>query len=222
MDKHTQQAMARFDDWSQTYDADRISAWLRFYQSLAMSKLEIAEGWGFLDVGCGTGWAVREAADRLQFGTACGIDISPKMIEKAMAHSPERQNIEFRVATSEAIPYPDESFSSILCTCSFHHYQNPIRALSEMKRVMKTRGKLVILDAARDLSLAIWLQDRWRRYLERSHVAYYTTRELERLVLEAGLSLLDQIITIKKFMDHRKMFTGLMLIQCTREGVGNS
>ena len=215
-DKHTQRAMARFDDWSRTYDEDRISAWLKFYQSLAMSKLRISEGWGFLDVGCGTGWAVREAADRLTFGTACGIDISPRMIEKAMAHSPKRDNIEFRVANSEAIPYPDDSFGSIVCTCSFHHYQNPIRALSEMKRVMKHGGRLVILDAARDVSFAIWLQDRWRRYCERSHVVYYTTRELELLVSKAGLILLDHILTIKKFMDHNKMFTGLMLIQCTK------
>jgi ubiquinone/menaquinone biosynthesis C-methylase UbiE len=138
------------------------------------------------------------------------------MIEKAMAHSPKRENIEFKVANSEAIPYPDDSFASIVCTCSFHHYQNPIRALSEMKRVMKHGGTLVILDAARDVSFAIWLQDRWRRYFERSHVVYYTTRELELLVSKAGLILLDHILTIKKFMDHNKMFTGLMLIQCTK------
>jgi len=135
MDRHAQLAKARFDDWSDTYGEDRISPWFRFYQSLAMTKLKITEGWGFLDVGCGTGWAVREAAKQLRFGKACGIDISPKMIEKAVKQSPMDPNIEFRIGNSEAIPYPDDSFSSILCTCSFHHYPNPGRALAEMRRL---------------------------------------------------------------------------------------
>ena len=214
MERHDQLAADRFDDWSKTYGEDRISSWFRFYQSLAMSKLEIAEGEGFLDVGCGTGWAVREAAKRLRSGKACGIDISPKMIEKASAQTSKLSNIEFRVATAEAIPYPDECLSSILCTSSFHHYQNPLRALSEMKRVMKQGGKLVILDSARDISFPIWLQDRFRRYFERSHVQYYTTNEMKALVRQAQLRLVGEIITIKKFMDHKKIFTGLMLIQC--------
>ena len=216
MDRHAQLAKARFDDWSDTYGEDRISPWFRFYQSLAMTKLKITEGWGFLDVGCGTGWAVREAAKQLRFGKACGIDISPKMIEKAVKQSPMDPNFEFRIGNSEAIPYPDDSFSSILCTCSFHHYPNPGRALAEMRRVMKAGGRLVILDSARDVSFAIWLQDRWRRYLERSHVRYYTTTELKALVTEARLNLAGEITTINKFMDHNKVFTGLMLLESVK------
>lgn len=214
MDRHTEQAIARFNDWSATYGDDRISPWFNCYQSLAMSKLNIEGGTGFLDVGCGTGWAVRGAVKRLRSGKSCGIDISPKMVDKAIALSRLIDNVEFRQGNSEAIPYLDETFSSILCTCSFHHYQKPVRALSEMKRVMKKAGTLVILDAARDVSWAIWLQDRWRRYFERSHVRYYTTTEMKGLVAEAELTLTEDIFTVKAFMDHRKLFTGLMLIQC--------
>jgi len=216
MDRHTQQAIARFNDWSKTYGEDRISSWFKFYQSWAMSRLNIDEGWGFLDVGCGTGWAVREAAKRLRCGTACGIDISPKMIEKAVTQTPRTLPVDFKVANAEAIPYPDESFSSILCTCSFHHYRNPVRALSEMKRVMKKGGSLVILDAARDISLAIRLQDLWRRYFERSHICYYTKAEMKALLKEVHLNLVGEISTVKRFMDHRKVFTGLILVDCRK------
>jgi ubiquinone/menaquinone biosynthesis C-methylase UbiE len=216
MDRHTEQAIARFNDWSATYGEDRISPWFNHYQALAMSKLNIEKGSGFLDVGCGTGWAVRQAIRRLRSGRACGIDIAPKMVAKAIALSPCIDNVEFLPGNSEAIPYPDDTFSSILCTSSFHHYQNPVRALCEMKRVMKSSGTLVILDAARDISWAIWLQDRWRRHLERSHVRYYTTIEMRALVAEARLTLMDDILTLKAFMDHKKLFTGLMLLQCTK------
>jgi ubiquinone/menaquinone biosynthesis C-methylase UbiE len=216
MGTHNQKAIARFDRWAKTYGEDRISSWLKFYQSVAMSRLNISEGLGFLDIGCGSGWAVAEAGKQIKAGRACGIDVSPKMIEKAGAQNREMQNLEFRVGSSDAIPYPDESFSSVLCTCSFHHYENPVRALSEIRRVMTKDGKLVILDPARDVSLVIWLQDRWRRYFERSHVRYYTTSEMRSLVLAARLKLDEDIARIKRVADHGKAFTGLMLIECTR------
>ncbi|MEQ8537296.1 MAG: class I SAM-dependent methyltransferase [Coleofasciculus sp. D1-CHI-01] len=216
MKHHSQQAASRFDDWADSYSEGRISSWFRFYQSMAMSQLKIAEGCGFLDVGCGTGWAVRQAAKQLQVGKACGIDISAKMIENAVAETSEAHNIEFQIGDAEAIPYPDESFSSIICTFSIHHYQNPVSALSEMKRVLKPDGSIVILDSARDVSFAIWLQDRGRRYFEKSHVKYYTTKEMTDLIAKAQLQLIGDITTINKFMDHNKVFTGLMLLSCTK------
>jgi ubiquinone/menaquinone biosynthesis C-methylase UbiE len=216
MNSHTQKAAARFDSWAEAYGEDRISPWLKYYQSLALSRFNIAEPSGFLDIGCGTGWAVGEVAKQIVNGKACGIDISPKMIAKAISQNGGMRNVEFQVATSEEIPYPNESFSSVLCTCSFHHYKNPARALSEMRRVMAKNAKLVIVDPARDVSLAIWLQDRWRRYFERSHVQYYTTAEIASLVLAAQLRLDQKIMKIKRYLDHGKVFTGLMLIECGR------
>jgi ubiquinone/menaquinone biosynthesis C-methylase UbiE len=216
MSTHSEKAAARFDDWSATYGEDRISSWFRFYQTLAISNLNLAQQESFLDVGCGTGWAVREASKQLKSGKACGIDVSPKMIAKAVAQTPSSGNIEFRIASSEAIPYPDESFSAVLCTCSFHHYKNPIRALKEIRRVMKRDGKLALLDSARDVSLAIWLQDRWRRFFERSHVRYYTTSEMKSLLENAEFNLTKEITTFKRFLDHKKTFTGLMLVECTK------
>lgn len=218
MNSHSQQAAARFDEWANSYSEDRISSWFTFYQSMAMSKLKLPERDSFLDVGCGTGWAVREAAKQLKSGKSCGIDISPKMIDNALAQTPNGQNktIEFQVANSEEIPYQDQSFSSIICTFSIHHYQNPVRALSEMKRVLKDDGSIVILDSARDVSFPIWLQDRGRRYFEKSHVKYYTTKEMKALVAEAELQLVGEITTVNKFMDHNKVFTGLMLLECSK------
>ena len=216
MDSHIQKATARFDSWAKTYGEDRISSWLKHYQCLALSRLNIGERTSFLDIGCGTGWAVREVAKRVSAGKVCGVDISPKMLEKAMAQNNRIRNVQFQIADAEALPYPNQSFSSVLCTCSFHHYKSPLRALSEMRRVMKKDGKLVIVDSARDISLAIWLQDRWRRYFEKSHIQYYTTSEMKSLILTAGLKLDQDVFKIKNFLDHRKVFTGLMLIECTK------
>lgn len=216
MVSHGQQAAERFDEWASSYSDGRISAWFRFYQSMALSLLDLEEGEGFLDVGCGTGWAVRQAAESLKAGQACGIDISPKMIENAVGETLNSHNTEFQVASAESIPYANDSFSSIICTFSIHHYQNPVQALLEMRRVLKLGGSIIVLDSARDLSFPIWLQDRARRYFERSHVKYYTTKEMEELIKAAGLKLDGEMITIKKFRDHNKTFTALMLVKCAK------
>ena len=218
MYKHTELAAERFDAWADSYGDDRISNWFKFFQAYALKTLNISTDQSFLDVGCGTGWAVIEAAKKLKYGKSCGIDISPLMIRKANTLSQEvdLKNIEFSVAGSDSIPYPEESFDSIICTFSFHHYPKPLKALSEIRRVMKMGGNLTLIDSARNVSFPIWLQDRWRRYFEKSHVKYYTTHEMIDLIKQSDLRILQDVITIKKFMFRRKFFTGLMIISCKK------
>jgi len=216
MNEHTRKAAARFDAWADTYGQDRIAGWFTFYQAFALERLNLSPNGNFLDVGCGPGWAVRKAREQILRGKVCGIDISPKMIDKAKAQAQTASNVEFHVAPVHEIPYPDGFFRSVLCTLSFHHYHDPLNALLEIKRIMEPDGKIVLLDSARDVSLPIWIQDRWRRYLERSHVKYYTTRELKTLIERAGLHLVGKIVTIQRFMFHGKVFTGLMVAECKK------
>lgn len=214
--QHEKKAADRFDQWADTYGNDRISPWFEHYQSIAMDELDLRPGKSFLDVGCGPGSAVRRAARVYEAAKSCGIDISPKMIDKAKKQSPKTNVIEFVHGSSEAIPYRDEEFDAVLCTCSFHHYQHPHQALKEMKRVLKKGGRMALLDPARDVSAAIWLQDRFRRYFEKSHVKYYTTKEMLDLMQESGFKPFKEIGTYKKIMDHKKAFTGLMLVACAK------
>jgi SAM-dependent methyltransferase len=213
---HAKQAADRFDDWAESYGDDRISGWFQHYQQAALDKFAFTGSERFLDVGCGTGWAVRQAATSLPNGSAHGIDISPAMVKKATGLSQAIRNCEFSEANSESIPHEDKYFDSILCTFSFHHYQDPIAALSEFKRVLKDDGMLVIVDSARDVSFAIWLQDRGRRYLERSHVKYYTVKELKSLVEKSGFAIKEDIHTESGFMRFGKAFTGLMFQVCRK------
>lgn len=216
MSTHTVQAAERFDRWAGTYGEDRMTRWFHHYQTEALSKLDLDGGPGFLEVGCGAGWAVRQAAKRIPSGTACGIDISPLMIEKAAAQVDNSENVEFQVASSESLPFENETFQSILCSNSFHHYENPVRALREIKRVLRPHGRFVLLDSARDISLGVWLQDRFHRCFEKSHVRYYTTNEMTQLLNDADLKLVGALQIIKRFMHCKKLFTGLMLAVCTK------
>jgi ubiquinone/menaquinone biosynthesis C-methylase UbiE len=157
-------------------------------QQEALGALALQPNDRFLDVGCGTGAAVRAAAPVVE--RAVGVDIVPAMIMRAKALAAELPRAEFVVGDSEKLPFPGAAFTALLCTASFHHYPDPERALAEMARVLTPGGKLVIADGTADLRIAR-LVDRLLRLLDRSHVRLYRTTELVELVIGAGFGEVD-------------------------------
>jgi ubiquinone/menaquinone biosynthesis C-methylase UbiE len=137
----------------------------------------------FLDVGCGTGAAVRAAAGTVE--RAVGVDISTGMIERARELAAGLDNVEFIVGDSEQLPFPDEAFTAVMCSSSFHHYPDPAQALGEMARVLVRGGRVVIADPDADLAL-VRIADRVLRRVDRSHVRLYRGAELAALARAAG------------------------------------
>jgi ubiquinone/menaquinone biosynthesis C-methylase UbiE len=173
-----------FDRWARTYEQDPTSRWLADLQRQAVETLELGAADRLLDVGCGTGAAVRHAADSV--GRAVGVDLSPAMIDRARELAMEAPGAEFRVGDSENLPFADGEFTAVLCTTSFHHYPDPQRALGEMARVLAPGGRLVVADGCRDL-LPARLFDEILRRVQPSHVGLHRSRDLERMLATAGL-----------------------------------
>src|SRR5271169_5975178 len=138
--KHTTLNQTKFDNWSATYDEKRFDFFRRLQKGL-LSMLELGTNSIFLDVGCGTGWAVRHVAVSTR-AKAYGIDLSEMMIERAKAAAAGIENAHFQQGTAEALPFTDRFFDFIICTMSFHHYLHPSRAVSEMARTLKPGGRL--------------------------------------------------------------------------------
>jgi len=173
-----------FDRWARRYEEDRTSRWLGTLQEAAVEALDLRAGDRLLDVGCGTGAAVRNAAPVVE--KAVGVDLSPAMIARARELAAELPNAEFEEADSERLPFEDGAFTAVLCTTSFHHYPDPRRATREMARVLALDGRLVIGDGCRD-RFAARLADLVLRTFQPSHVSLYRSSELEELLGEAGL-----------------------------------
>jgi SAM-dependent methyltransferase len=178
-------ARRRFDRWASSYERDRRSRFNARPQREALAALELREGDRLLDVGCGTGAAVRAAAGVAE--RAVGADISPEMIRRASELASGLSNVEFVVADSEALPFQDAAFTAVLCTASFHHYPDPTRVLAEMARVLDGGGRLVIADGAAD-RLPARVVDALLRRLDRSHIRLYRTDELAAMLRNAGFS----------------------------------
>ncbi len=186
--KHVQMNEAKWDQWADSLDSQNWrNNYLRDAQSKLISLLDVQKDIHFLDVGCGTGWAVGEVAKLTGFqGLFYGVDLSSKMVEKAQSNFRGKDNFHFLQANSESIPLEDDFFDTVICTNSFHHYLHPDKALSEMYRLLKRGGKLYVLDPTADTWM-IKLVDKIIKLAEPEHVKIYSTKEFQRLFQEAGL-----------------------------------
>jgi len=183
---HAELNQAKFDAWAPTYEHKRYDFFRRM-QERVLKQLDLTEGMILLDIGCGTGWAVRRAASMVgSRGGARGIDLSGKMIENAKKASRGIANVEFTQGNAEALPFADESFDRVMCTMSFHHYLNPSKAVSEIARVLKCTGKVCIVDPTAD-NFIMRLADARIRRREPDHVKMYSSGEFQELFEAAGL-----------------------------------
>jgi len=183
-DAKTDAARRHFDSWSATYEQDGASRFLRQLQAQALDLLRLGAEDLFLDVACGTGAAVREAAPRVR--RAVGVDLSDGMIARARTLAAGLENTDFTLGESDHLPLGDGSVTAVLCTTAFHHFPRPDGAVREMARVLAPGGRLVIADANAD-RLAVRVFDLALKALQRSHVRICPPAELVPMLEAAGL-----------------------------------
>jgi len=173
-----------FDRWSRSYERDPLSRWIGNRQREALAALELGADDRLLDVGCGTGAAVRTAAQVVE--RAVGVDLSPMMVAEARDRAAGLEGVEFVEGDSEELPFQGGEFTAVLCSTSLHHYPRPGAAVREMARVLAPGGRAVICDATSD-ALFIRGLDLICRTFEEGHVRFHRLHELRRLLEEAGL-----------------------------------
>lgn len=113
-----------------------------------------------LDVGCGSGTLLNEAAKQLTTGKALGIDIwAPHtgggnydlLLKNAKAEG-VADKIEFKQADVHKLPFEDASFDVIVSSGALHHIGQERfeheQAIHEMVRVLKPGGKIALMDVS--------------------------------------------------------------------------
>jgi ubiquinone/menaquinone biosynthesis C-methylase UbiE len=103
-------------------------------------------GMSLLDCGCGPGTITIGLAQSVAPGQVLGIDIEPSLVERANVLSKEQaiSNVRFKVANVFALPFSESSFDAVFASALLHHLTQPIRALKEMRRVLKPGGVIGI------------------------------------------------------------------------------
>lgn len=123
---------------------------VRQLRKRAINLADIQPGEQVLDVGCGTGTLAIQAKRRVgKAGRVAGIDPGTQQIARARAKAARRNvSIDFQIGVIEQLPFPDQTFDVVLTTLMMHHLPQSlkIQGLSEIARVLKPGGRLVVAD----------------------------------------------------------------------------
>lgn len=111
-----------------------------------LSKLKIADDGPLLDAGCGTGYFTISAAKILKNNKVTGIDIIPEIVGIAKDKAKGTDNIEFIVCKEYSFPIGNESMRYVLLSNVMHEIEDKSRYFSEVRRVLKEGGYLLIID----------------------------------------------------------------------------
>lgn len=102
----------------------------------------VIEGDSVLEVGCGTGVLAREVIKRVGTGGGVvGLDLSESMLTVARGICPD---VDFRQGNAMSLPFDDESFDVVIASFVLMFVPDPVKAVSEMWRVLRPGGRLVI------------------------------------------------------------------------------
>jgi ubiquinone/menaquinone biosynthesis C-methylase UbiE len=139
-----------------------------------------------LDIACGSG--IVACAFATQASHVTGIDITAAMIEEAKKTQQKKglSNMQWQIGEVASLPYDNESFSIVVSRFGFHHFQNPATVLSEMTRVCKPGGRVLVVDVALPAG-KVDAYNRMEKLRDPSHTAALTQPRLLELFNQAGL-----------------------------------
>jgi SAM-dependent methyltransferase len=174
---------------------DTILTQRRASEVLAFLWPHLRPGLRVLDCGCGPGSITADVAALVAPGEVVGIDLEPSQLEIARQRAAERglANVRFEVGSVYELPFPEASFDVAYAHTVIQHVREPVRALREMRRVLKPGGVVgvrdedwgtflweprdALVEQARSLLLRVWQHDGGDPYYPRHQ---------RRLLREAG------------------------------------
>ena len=131
-------------DWINLIEASPRSARDQDVYPLLQLWIEENKPQNVLDVGCGQGIC----CSKIQLGTCqyVGVDPSPVLVDRARELYSD-ENCEFRVANIYSLPFRTASFDAAFSVAVWHLLEDSDRAASEVARVLKPSGSVLLIMA---------------------------------------------------------------------------
>jgi ubiquinone/menaquinone biosynthesis C-methylase UbiE len=158
--------------------------------------------WNALDIATGSGHTAFALSPHVS--SVIAIDITEPMLAEAERLRREKAlaNVNFQIGDAHHLAFEDETFDLVTCRRAAHHFSDIRLAVSEMQRVLRGRGRLVIDDRSVPeddfLDQCMNLLD---TYHDESHVREYRPGEWRRMLDEVGF----RVEMVEPYIQHRPL-----------------
>lgn len=136
----------------------RVFGWLMEWTNasayrLALDMLAPARDEAMVEIGFGTGRMIELLAARMPAGRVAGIDPTETMLDVARNRRGVRgagERIDLRLGDASHLPWPDAAFDGAAALHSFQFWSDPLAGLGEVRRVLRSGGRFVLILRAHD------------------------------------------------------------------------
>lgn len=163
----SEQVREMFTDISGKYDLlnDILSFGIhRFWRKKVVKLLDLKRETKVLDLATGTGdlaFEMEKHADKI-----VGTDFCEGMLDVARIKAKARKsNVQFGFADAMNLEFPDNSFDATTISFGIRNVDNPTKCLSEMARVIKSGGKVCVLEFGQPHGVFSWFYKTYSRYI---------------------------------------------------------
>lgn len=145
-------------DWQHGYWADHAAEWEKWAERIApqaegfnrqlIDAAGIIEGASVLDLACGAGEPALTAAQVVGAGGhVTASDYAPEMLDVAKRRAKARNadNMSFRQADMQSLPFDDDSFDYVISRFGFMYTEAPDITAAEILRVLKPGGRVALM-----------------------------------------------------------------------------
>ena len=214
----------KFDTLAGEYESNRLAPWYIAHSDEILGICRKLNVKNVLDVGCGTGYLLRELCKIKPGIKARGIDLSSQMIaiagEKASAEN--INNLRFinddwvALDESNIIDLEASGFDLVICANTFHYFSDPKQSARKFCHLLNGGGILILLERDKSNSPLTFLWGLLHRYLIKDHVEFYTQSKLVNVLEEAGFNSVSISRNIRRYFWKGKLFTNISLFICRK------
>ncbi len=130
---------AEFDEWA-TDGRDRGMEERHWHTAKhALARMPVETGETVLDLGTGSGYALRALREARNIGRGVGLDGSREMVRNAREYT-DVERLSFLHGDFHRLPFADDSIDHVWSMEAFYYAQKPVVVLNELSRVLKSGG----------------------------------------------------------------------------------
>ncbi len=168
-----------FDEIAHQWDNMQQNFFSEEVRDKAFSVAGVKKGKIAADIGAGSGFISEGLIHKGLMVIA--IDQSEAMLAEMREKFSSAEGVEYRLGEAEKLPIPDEAVDYAFANMYIHHVKSPQKAITEMVRILKPGGKLVITDMDEH-------EFKFLKEEHRDHWMGFKREDVRRWFEEAGLN----------------------------------
>jgi ubiquinone/menaquinone biosynthesis C-methylase UbiE len=159
-----------------------------------------------LDVACGTGVVTRLAASKVAPAHVTGLDLNAGMLAVARGVLNEGTSVNWMEGSALDLPFPSGHFDVVLCQLGLQFFPDQSRALREMRRVVRERGRIALsvyspIERTPGANAFVSALDEVlgpeASRIKRGEHSFASPAQLEKLLSDAGFGAVDVQIVVQ-------------------------